>query len=62
GPRNVAGDSIWVLANLLTTSRTVPQVVRLDAGTLRVQATTPELVVAEVAPPAVEIVSAARNP
>ncbi len=62
GPRNVAGDSIWVLANLLTTSRTVPQVVRLDAGTLRVQATTPEFVVAEVAPPAVEIVSAARNP
>ena len=48
GPWNVAGDSIWLLANLDSPSTSPPGVARLDIDTLQVRAATTEFVVTEV--------------
>lgn len=48
GPRNVAGDSFWLLAGFDTTSASAPPVARLDAKTLQVRAAVREFEIVEI--------------
>jgi hypothetical protein len=59
GPRNVAGDSVWLLPSLDFTRGTMPPVARLDASTLQVKVATTDFDIVEVP---LDSLNQARNP